>query len=299
MATTLISIGPTLNILQSVVYAIPATPVRIVTGSIVQYSNLIGGPFADIANNSQIKAGFIQCVVGNTTVTLTKVKMKKSVLYNQAISDGAIAFWKLDETSGLVAKDSAGSAHGTISGGVILGQTGPNGNAMSFDGVDDFIGIPFSVVPKVGSNSVTWECWIKTNLSQGFKHLVDFGQDGAIAPGFSFMTGGAGQIHLSISDGVTLYQPGLAVPYFDGQFHQVVGVIRRAPDNLADFYFDGILKQSTPMTLVGSLSTTSPGSIGSYSGGGGGWFQGIIDNVAIYNKALTPTQILEHYKAGV
>src|SRR4030095_2674763 len=38
--------------------------------------------------------------------------------------DGAVAYWRLGETSGTTANDSIGTAHGTISGGVTLNQAG-------------------------------------------------------------------------------------------------------------------------------------------------------------------------------
>ena len=53
---------------------------------------------------------------------------------DRVMADGAVAYWKLDETSGTTAVDSLGGNNGTISGGVTLNQPGAvaGGTAMKF-----------------------------------------------------------------------------------------------------------------------------------------------------------------------
>ncbi len=70
------------------------------------------------------------------------------------------AWWKLDETQGTVADDSAGSLDGTLAGGPLWQPTGGKvGGALQLDGVDDCIKTPFVLNPAEGSFSLF--AWVK------------------------------------------------------------------------------------------------------------------------------------------
>ena len=90
----------------------------------------------------------------------------------------------------------------------------------------------------------------------------------------------------------------------DGLWHHVVGVCDE-PNGQVYLYVDGQLTASGIIaTNSGLLNSTDSMSIGSrQSGYGTGYnsqFVGNIDDVAIYNYALTPAQVLNHYtSAGV
>src|ERR1051325_8604580 len=62
------------------------------------------------------------------------------------LQSGLIAHWKLDETSGSSAADSAGSNTGTHTGGPAITTSGlataikfPDAACLTFDGVDDYV----------------------------------------------------------------------------------------------------------------------------------------------------------------
>ncbi|MDM8564109.1 PA14 domain-containing protein [Candidatus Halobeggiatoa sp. HSG11] len=83
---------------------------------------------------------------------------------------GLIAYYNFDEKVGssiAVLSDIAGSNHGTLNGdptwvdsGATLSKMLPPGNAMSFDGVDDYVEIT-----NVTSDDFSLEAWIKTDVS--------------------------------------------------------------------------------------------------------------------------------------
>jgi len=66
--------------------------------------------------------------------------------------------FKLNETSGSTATDSAGSADGTINGATlgVSGATGVTDTAYSFDGSNDYIEVPDQQVPE----NLTISCWV-------------------------------------------------------------------------------------------------------------------------------------------
>ncbi|MFQ5800074.1 MAG: MBL fold metallo-hydrolase, partial [Bacteroidota bacterium] len=71
-----------------------------------------------------------------------------------------IAHWKLDETEGTIAHDSAGDKDGTLKGEPVWQPTGGKVNgALQFDGVDDYVSTPFISNPANGKFSVF--AWIK------------------------------------------------------------------------------------------------------------------------------------------
>src|SRR3990167_5402647 len=76
------------------------------------------------------------------------------------ITNGLVSHYKLDETSGTTATDSAGTNTGTINGATPT--TGKINNALSFDGTNDYVnaGNPASLTD---INVKTISAWIKLN----------------------------------------------------------------------------------------------------------------------------------------
>ena len=73
---------------------------------------------------------------------------------------GLLAHWKFDETSGTVASDSEGNFDGTIYGNATWG-TGKKGNALYFDGIDDYVKLSQDAIDSIGNLSIgTISFWI-------------------------------------------------------------------------------------------------------------------------------------------
>ncbi|MDD4924654.1 MAG: LamG domain-containing protein, partial [Dehalococcoidales bacterium] len=84
---------------------------------------------------------------------------------------------------------------------------------------------------------------------------------------------------------------------FDFKWHYVSAVADR--DGRAAIYIDGIIENSSDIVSIGDIDNTSPLTIGWYSGSGAETgFDGLIDDVRIYNYARTAEQIREDYNAG-
>ena len=72
--------------------------------------------------------------------------------------EGILAYWKLDEDSGTAVSDSVGTFTGILVGDPTW-TNGRVGNALDFDGVDDYVTIPRE--PSLeGMESFTYEAWI-------------------------------------------------------------------------------------------------------------------------------------------
>jgi len=80
----------------------------------------------------------------------------------------------------------------------------------------------------------------------------------------------------------------------DGIWHHVVGTVS-VTDNTSELWIDGVKKES--ITGVGTLNETINGANLSQSGGGGGYFDGDVKDVAIYGRQLTDDEIAVIYNS--
>jgi len=282
MATTLLSPGPQYNILQNVVYALPGSPCNIVLGTACERGPALAGPFVGWTGGYNHVGGFIRCTTGGTTYKATKLKMKELDQYYGSIvmNDRPSYRWALDEVSGTIAVDSVGGANGTISGGVTLNQAGVLGKGMLFNGTTGKIltdnPAPFPI-------TVTVEAWIKTSDSVTQKTILSnrhnvVGGSSRIA---FYMVGAAGVWTGIGTNGVRNIS--------DNQWHHVVFIL---DGTNCKIYIDGVLDVTG--TNVVTLPNLNLLSIG-WETEGNQWFNGSLDEIAIYPYALSPSQIQSHY----
>jgi len=245
----------------------------------------------------------------NTTLTLTNVQFNQAgnyaVLvtnaYGSILSSNAVltVLPCVPAPSGLVdwwpgegnANDVVGTNNGTLVGGVSY-AAGEVGQAFSFDGTSGYVSIPDSPSLDIFVSSITVEAWIKVNqvtANSDWKGIVTKGnsswrlQATSQAKTVTFSaTGLSPNQDLKGSRNVN-----------DGQWHHVAGVY----DGTNMFvYVDGTLDTSQPAT--GSISqNSSPEWIGataqqSY------FFNGMVDEASLYNRALTASEIQAIYAAG-
>ncbi|UCG58586.1 MAG: hypothetical protein JSU70_03560, partial [Phycisphaerales bacterium] len=89
-----------------------------------------------------------------------------------------VAHYKLDESIGTIAEDSAGDNHGTTYGGPVwLPTGGMMDGALSFDGVDDYVGLPIGSVIDSLTNC-TFATWVDfANTGGPWQRIFDFGNN--------------------------------------------------------------------------------------------------------------------------
>lgn len=218
------------------------------------------------------------------------------------LKNGLAGWWKMDEnswngTAGEV-KDSSGNNQNGISNcaggsGCVKPNTvaGKIGKAGEFDGVDDLVQIPDQST-KFAVNSGTIALWINHAASQsGGKGWVSF-SDGR--PRF-----------YSSSDSVQIYWSGAtgfpagpeyssAFGYSNNAWHHVVFLWNAAASTYS-IYLDGILKESKTNITFSAL-TTGAEEFGRY--GSSNYFNGQMDDVRIYNRALSTAEVTQLYNNG-
>ena len=225
------------------------------------------------------------------------------------LADHPVVYYRLDEARGSIAADSSGNNHnGSYLGGVTLGQVGAlkgdTDTSVFLDGSTGYVNSGVNLL----SLSTTIEAWVLPTRASG---------DPNNAYGQEVIGGMSGSIQLTFGQ-----KPGYArvwlwplggTQYSDWQIVDTAApltlstwthVVATWDDGTKQFsiYVNGVL--SATQTLPGVTSSVQSGyeglpfTIGSFGVNYGQWFQGGMDEVAYYNYALSPQQVLAHYNAG-
>jgi hypothetical protein len=200
-------------------------------------------------------------------------------------TNGLVGFWKFDENTGTNVSDSSGNGnHGTASG--MTWTDGKYNGAGSFDGVDDYTSINNNGLDL--SKSITICVDVMRNNTAGY-HTI-------IAKGDSYYTGYkiriAGDKIAFYTFTSTDYLASATSIINDGLWHNIICVYDKdAGSNNRKIYVDGLL--DTQNTETGEMLTNTQNLlIGEWAG----WmFDGEIDNVMLYNRALSESEIKQIY----
>jgi hypothetical protein len=208
---------------------------------------------------------------------------------------GMIAYWTLDEPSGATAFDSVNGNDGTLVNGPVW-TTGQVNGALSFDGTDDYVSTP--LYPPMGNSPRTVTLWAKTSSAQ---HMIATGY-GSRDYGGSFRTSlnwTCPGVTADISFGAITY----TATVDDGEWHFYSWVV---PDGAyylydVDVYMDGVLlttegcqvDRNRPINTRAVYAFT----IGAFAGES--HFNGSLDEVAVFGRALTQAEIQQCYQKGL
>lgn len=210
--------------------------------------------------------------------------------------DNLIGWWKLDEQSGFTFLDSSGqNIEGALqnSSSTNVGITGKVNRGVYFDGSDDYIqlgsGKPSDY--QFSNQPFTISAWAKTDFSGFFGRIIGADAGGGIYHGYYLRQSGASW-GFTISDGGALETTASGTA---NVWQHVVGVYNVDSQFL---YIDGILADSDSNPNV-TPNWTSPSEISIGRRGTTNYFDGIIDDVRFYNKALTPAEVQALYNQGL
>jgi hypothetical protein len=242
----------------------------------------------------------------STIVTLTVPAAPTYPVGQSIVADAPLGFWRLDETNGAIAHDYLHANNGTFTG-VTQGQTGNNlidtHKAARFGpGINSYVGgVPIDFATN-GSATFTVECWVNGGAQSTDCGLIAKGTGGG-AEQFSLDCGGSGhafRFFVRDASGIAYAANGTIAP--NSQWHHVVGVCDQ-PNGKVFLYVDGVSNASAAFTIgAGLLGSAKPVTFGSRQSGPSSafdyQFNGTMEEIAIYNYALTPARIQTHYQAA-
>lgn len=217
--------------------------------------------------------------------------------YNAVATSGLVGYWKFDEGSGTIAYDSSGSGNN----GVIhyaAWVNGAVGKALQFNGADSWIEIPNSPT-LTGLSQITLEAWIKEESIPSRPNGIISKCDGWAPPTnaeYFLGTVDGGRVFFETDNGVAIFSSQSAQLITQvGRWYHVAGTWS---GNSYIIYVDGQQVLSGTCTPQTTRSNTLPVQIGRHGDWPWVYFQGIIDEVKIYNYARTPGEILTDYQTA-
>ena len=232
-----------------------------------------------------------------------------------------VAWYPFDETTGTLSANLATRNSGAHLGGPIP-TPGKVAGALRFDGAGSYVESPSSIVTNIGPASFTASCggsysscpgnfsidtWIRVDPSgSGVLTILDKRIDTPRAvKGYHFFVfeGVQGlQLADDIGSGYSNYfSPDLTPPLTDGNWHHIAVTVRRTKHSGIRWYHNGVqVGISDPTDRLGSLENSSPLRIGTRTAASplSGWFAGDLDELEIFNRALTPQEVVSIFNAG-
>ncbi len=213
---------------------------------------------------------------------------------------GMVSYWKLDDNSGDLFQDSHGIHDFLAESSVPTEPTGKVGSAKSFDGTNVVAVANHADFNFAANSSFSIELWVKYSSIVGDRSNILIGKNDPYASGAYWSIGienPTGKLFFDLRDGNANIQsvetPGALST---NTWHHVVAV-RNEALNQNMLYLDGVPVGTTvTYDYPGNFSSTGDLNLGFLIRNGvpDYFFGGILDEVAVYNRALTSTEITEH-----
>ncbi len=226
----------------------------------------------------------------------------------EAPHDGRVAYWPF---AGDASDFSPGGHHGAVFGPLLItDRHGVPNHAYQFDGINDYIDVPSS--PRLKPQlPITVSAWIRLDTDVDpwvlftneyvpnrytgvWLNISGTSQTPPLTLGASFGDGGSpGPASRRSKLGTTTFVPGV--------WYHVAAVLRGATD--MDLYVNGVddggvyAGTGGPMVYVSGPMTF--GRKGGNTGGTNYFYDGAIDDVYFYDRALTADEIMSVYLTGV
>jgi len=214
-------------------------------------------------------------------------------LASSTIDLGLIGNWRFEGTSAEATLDSSGNGNDLTSGGGITFTTGKMGQAANFPGSGSYATSTMPLNPV--SSHITAMTWFNTIDSATWQTLIHQQDDGG---------GGIGRIWLSINGGSCGGDKIFTYLNFGGSC--LVGTTQI----LANTWYHAAVTsdlQTINLYLNGELEVSSPATpenndgshitIAAFKNISGAWFTGRLDEVRIYERALSEDEIRSIYNA--
>ena len=287
------------------------------TGYKIERKKGLGGTYAEIATTAANVTSYNDGPLGTGTEYYYRVRAYNthgdsgfSTDANATTAEVAnrAAHWKLDDATGLSAADSSGNAN---TGNLQLGPTwvpGKIGTGLNFDGSptggDDIVNAGNGTsVNNLGAMTVA--AWINVDtVGEAAGRIVHKATGTAPVNGWQFVTQGPNQIGFAVDYATTdLVRVSAANAISLGGWRHVVVTWDGTPTatNVL-MYVDGVAVGSYATTTSALGARVSDASANIYLGNevnGGRTLDGVLDDVRVYNRVLSPTEIQAVHRAGL
>ncbi len=249
-------------------------------------ATIIAGAINDTTPNSNgLQAGTGTVVLDGTSNLALQEKNFWGLRIEDPSETGLVSYWKLDEGQWTAARDFVGSNSGTLSSSGASWTAAPTGvtfddeAALKLDGAAGSVTLGASGLPS-STSAQTISLWFNLGSTTGTQDFLALG-DGSHGLKIGLNGGTLAAFTWAGTSLITAATPAA------GAWHNVVYSYDGTNNK---FYLDGVAVTTT--TTAHQSATVSVARLGSYDGSHE-LFKGSLDDVRVYNTALTAAQIAQ------
>jgi len=235
--------------------------------------------------------------------------MFKTLIYRVALvllvglvsnaSGGLLAHWEFDEGSGTTARDGSGNGHdGTLLGDPkwVAGIIGSG--ALSLDGTDGLVEVPHNASLNL-TDALTITAWVKLHDLSTYYFIVSKQPSGTAQSNYP----GNYEFRIEVNTGAVQFghqqTEGEVYTFYTStrriiaeQWYHVAVTFTKG--GLIEFYIDGAPAGSSAQSTNFGVLNNEPVRIGGRKDGYS-FFNGLLDDIHIYNRALSAAQMQKLY----
>jgi hypothetical protein len=230
-------------------------------------------------------------VLNNHVPTLRATVMRGGSIAPSSLLTGLYAVYKGESN----ANDSLGPYTGTPYGGLTY-VTGKSGNAFQFNGLNSYIQVPYNIFASTVNFSISF--WVNFSSLTGNQFLFsNIKVSGGIYKGFGIVKNTANKINLQIygASSTDIY----SITTLNASTWYNIVITR---NNLgSNIYINGALDNSDSSSVNPTYYTPQYSQIGAYDNTSSSLSyvtNGAIDELDIWGKQLTSTEVTELYNSG-
>jgi Concanavalin A-like lectin/glucanases superfamily/Bacterial Ig domain len=215
------------------------------------------------------------------------------------LQNGLVSYWSFDDGSGAQAVDSSGNGNtATLVNGPSWSTAGQIAGALFFDGVDDYV-----TFASQAQSTISISAWVYAQATPGnvFPRIIDM-------PGYVLFLAEPSNpksnpsslgflSRRSTQDG-EWNTPANSLAY-NSWNHVAVVYDSSSTSNNADLYINGVKQTISKISSPQGTQTANEGAgiIGNRIPLNRGW-EGLIDELRVYNRALSASEIVSLYDQG-
>ncbi len=262
-------------------------------------ANLAGANSVTLAltNVQFVDAGTYSVVVSNLAGSVTSSNAE--LIVNPAspcapVAPGLVSWWRGEGD----ASDFVGINNGVLEGGMAF-ATGEVGQAFSFNGTNADVRVPASASLNVGlAGGFTIETWIQPGDVTSGHPLAEWNNGSTYGTHF-WIFGNPQSIYMNVLDtSGTCHDLNAPANILNTTNFQHVAATYDKASGVATLYYNGLAVATanfgsvTPQTSYNLFLGRRPAGVSS------GYYQGLMDEVSLYSRALSASEIQAIYNAG-
>ena len=208
----------------------------------------------------------------------------------QIVDDGLVSYWHLDD---LDVKDAVGKNDGEVIGKPKL-VDGKHGKALEFNGPGDSVTFDNEGFPTENS-AMTWSAWFLREVgdNNSVQYIAAYGIAACCGQFFGIGTRNNQQVFMTQWGGqFDVFGP---VIDFD-KWHYIAAVYDGNQNDI--IYLNGELVSQKKLDEKPNVVNDRTGAIGSNPDRGEN-FEGFIDEVGLYDRALNADEVMQNYEANL